>query len=76
MEEQSRRIQELEASLKERTAAAAGFEAQLRDERLRTSHLIGSNLDQLSAAQLDGLARIHERGQKQARALLVRPPSL
>lgn len=65
------RVKELEASLKERTTYVSGLEAQLREEIMRSAPLYGSNLDRMSAAQLESLARIHERGLKQARSLMV-----
>jgi hypothetical protein len=67
----SKRVQELEASCKEQQKKAAGLEAQLREEVARSAPLYGSNLERMTAAQLEGLARLHERGLKQARALQV-----
>jgi hypothetical protein len=68
-EELSRRVQELEASCREAQKKAAGLEAQLREEVARSAPLFGSNLERMNAAQLEGLARLHERGLKQARTL-------
>lgn len=48
-----------------------GLEAQLREEAARSAPLLGQNLDRMTGAQLEGLARIHERGLKQARAFMV-----
>lgn len=75
----SKRVQELEASCRDHQKKAAGLEAQLREEVARSAPLYGSNLERMTAAQLEGLARLHERGLEQARSLQVRhsppPPS-
>ena len=66
-------MQELEKSLKERQTYAATLESQLREEIARSAPVYGSNLDRLSTVQLEQLTRLHERGLKQSRNLLVQP---
>ena len=63
-------MQGLEASCQEERKKSAGLEAQLR-EVARSAPLLGANMERMTASQLEGLARMHERGLKQARALQV-----
>ena len=69
------RVKGLQTACSEHQHQVAVLESQLREEVARSAPLHGLNLERLSASQLDGLARLHERGLKHAKALQV-PPSL
>lgn len=71
MSELNERLKGLQAACNEHQQQAGLLESQLRDEVARSAPLHGMHLDRLSLAQLDSLARLHERGLKHAKALQV-----
>ena len=71
MSELRERVKSLQASCSEHQHQAALLENQLREEVVRSAPLHGMHLDRLSLAQLDSLARLHERGLKHTKALQV-----
>ncbi len=72
MAELNERVKGLQAACNEQQHQAAHLETQLREENARSAPLHGMHLDRLSLTQLDSLARLHERGLKHTKALLVR----
>lgn len=72
--ELNKRIQGLQAACNDHQHQATIAETQLREELARSAPLHGHHLDRLTASQLEGLARLHERGLKHARALQVHLP--
>ena len=73
LEAERAKVQELEKSLKERQHYVSSLELQFREEVARSAPVFGSNLDRLTSQQLEQLARLHERGLKQTRNLIVSP---
>lgn len=65
------RVKGLQAACSEQQQQTSQLETQLREEVSRSAPLHGLHLDRLSVPQLDSLARLHERGLKQAKALQV-----
>ena len=49
----------------------SGLEGRLQADLARVAPLLGQGLDDLSAAQLSSLVRVHEDGARRARAMLV-----
>ena len=64
-------IESLETKLAGQQEYVSGLEGRLQADLARVAPLLGQGLDDLSAAQLSSLVRVHEDGARRARAMLV-----
>lgn len=64
-------IESLETKLAGQQEYVSGLEGRLQADLARIAPLLGQGLDDLSAAQLSSLVRVHEDGARRARAMLV-----